>query len=581
MKKDLLAILLLLVLTVPAVKELFIPGAFTSHDLVHHVVRQVSMDKLLSDGQFPPRWSDDLNQGYGYPVFLFNYPLPALIGEGFHKMGLGFVDSVKAVLFFSIEISVVGMYLFLKSLLNSRLSAFLGAIFYVYAPLRFLNTYVSAAVGSALATGVAPYVFWSLVEISKKRKWAIFSGAFSFAALILAHNVSALILAPLILSFALILILQAQDRADTLKKIGAMLLLGLGLSAWFFVPAILEKSYTRFDAIYTNFYQDQFVTLEQLLRSPWGYGLSHPQNPGPGDMSYQLGLIQIGVVLILLFLFCLSFLRPRAAIALAVAQGGNPVNTLFYGSSVKHGMTKEDRLWMVFVLTAFFLSIFLMLKVSESLWVALPFLSLIQFPIRFQIVSVFAAAISAGLLVKYLPFRTVVFCVLLVLVVYANRNHWHINEVWSPGENYFINLKTTGTTYGEHLPKWGEVAESKSLGKLEFVNGKGIINIKTDKSNYVMAEVEASSSSQLRFNQYYFPGWEIKVDGQKVNFNYLTDGKSYGLPVFDIVSGSHLVKLEFKNTAVRDLSDFISLVTFLGCLGLILTNLHLSFRKFK
>src|SRR3989338_11574751 len=114
MKKDLLVILLLILLSTLASKSLFIPGAFTSHDLTHHVVRQISMDKILSEGQFPPRWSGDLNNGYGYPVFLFNYPLPAMLGEVFHKAGLGFVDSVKAVLFTSIILSVVGMYLFLK-----------------------------------------------------------------------------------------------------------------------------------------------------------------------------------------------------------------------------------------------------------------------------------------------------------------------------------------------------------------------------------------------------------------------------------------------------------------------------------
>ena len=145
MRKDWLILIVLLLFSIPTVKALFIPGGFTSHDLTHHVVRQISMDKLLSEGQFPPRWSGELNNGYGYPVFLFNYPLPAMVGEIFHKLGLGYVDSVKAVLFTSMVMSVLGMYLFLKALLGSKLSTFLGAMFYLYAPIRFLNVYVSAA----------------------------------------------------------------------------------------------------------------------------------------------------------------------------------------------------------------------------------------------------------------------------------------------------------------------------------------------------------------------------------------------------------------------------------------------------
>lgn len=127
MKKEFLLICLLLTLSFPALRALLQPGGFTSHDLTHHVIRQISMDKLLSEGQFPPRWSGELNEGFGYPVFLFNYPLPALVGEVFHKIGLGFVDSVKAVLFSSMILSLLGMYLFLRSLLKDNLTAFLGS----------------------------------------------------------------------------------------------------------------------------------------------------------------------------------------------------------------------------------------------------------------------------------------------------------------------------------------------------------------------------------------------------------------------------------------------------------------------
>src|SRR3989304_2310438 len=165
MKKEVIIILLLLLVSFPAVKNLLLPGGFTSHDLTHHVIRQISMDKLLSEGQFPPRWSGELNNGYGYPVFLFNYPLPAMVGAIFHKLGMGCGGSVEAVLFTSLIISVLGMYLFLKELLGSKLSAFLGAVFYLYAPLRFLNVYVSSAVGSALALGIVPFVFWSIILI--------------------------------------------------------------------------------------------------------------------------------------------------------------------------------------------------------------------------------------------------------------------------------------------------------------------------------------------------------------------------------------------------------------------------------
>lgn len=575
MKKNLLVILLLLSLSIPAVKDLFIPGGFTSHDLTHHVVRQVSMDKLISDGQFPPRWSDDLNQGYGYPLFLFNYPLPALFGEAFHKLGLNFVDCVKAVLFLGLILGVPGMYLFLKEFLGSRLAASLGAMFFLYAPLRFLNTYVSAAVGSVLSLGIVPFVFYFLIKVSKKAEWAPILGGVTFALLVLAHNVTALIFFPVFLAFAGFLVWRVEKKAPIVRSMLVMLGLGLGLSAWFWMPAMLEKQYIRFDEIFSNFYQDQFPSLSQLIYSPWGYGLSHPDRPEPGDMSYQIGLGHLLAMLV----FSLWF--------------------------IVYGRKSKEKILGVFVLAAFLLSIFMMLKISLPVWDNLPLLSLVQFPLRFEALTVFATSVAAALLVKYLPYKSlpviasersergnllirllrcftprndvlqwILVFSLLFLVFYANRNHWHINEVFSPGDIYYQTLRTTGTTYGEHLPKWGSIRDKLSPGKFEFVKGDGRINPEIDKSNYVLANIEASNSASLRFNQYYFPDWQIKVDGKTVAFNYLTDGESYGLPVFDIEKGQHKIAAKFVNTPVRNLADSISLTTLIVCVTMILWMLY-------
>lgn len=526
MKKELLIVLLLLVLSFPAVKALFESGAFTAHDLTHHIIRQISMDRLLSEGQLPPRWSGELNNGYGYPLFLFNYPLPALFGEVFVKLGFGYVEAVKAVLFSSMLLSVLGMYLFLREFLGSKLAAFLGAVFYLYAPIRFLNIYVSSSVGSSLALGIMPFVFWSLNLICKGKKWGSVTGGVSLALLILAHNVTALMFAPVILVFGWII-----GGRRVIWKIGGMLILGLGLSAWFWIPALFEKQFTKFDQIYANFYHDQFPSLMQLIRSPWGYGLSHPENPEIGDMSYQIGVIHI----LIMFLFVLFMW-------------------------VKRGV-REVRVIGGFGLITFVLSVFLMLKISISVWDNLPFLNLVQFPWRFLSVAVFAASVVAALLIKHLPFKKLLVISFLLLVIYSNRNHWHINEKFDPEENYYLNLKTTSTTYGEHLPKWGRIMDKKPISKIEFIDDRGEIKITNDKSAQILAEVETTVSAKLKLNQIYFPGWEIQVDGKPISFNYLDNEENYGLPVFNIEAGKHQVLAQFKNTPIRNIADFLSLIS--------------------
>ena len=534
MKKELFIILLLFLLGFPAVRSLLQPGGYTSHDLTHHIVRQISMDKLLSEGQFPPRWSGELNNGYGYPVFLFNYPLPALIGEIFHKTGFNFVDSFKAVLFLSMLLSPIGMYFFLESLLESKLAAFLGAVFYLYAPVRFLNVYVSAAVGSALGAAVLPFVFLSIVKLTKdySKKWALI-GALSLTTLVISHNVTTFIFVPVILYFSVFCYFspELKDKKIFLRNLSLMFVLGIGLSAWFWVPALIEKQYIIFDSVLANYYVSQFPLINQIIYSPWGYGLSHPQSPQPGDMSYQLGLAHIFVILIYSLLYFVI------------------------------GRKSRTKMLGLFVLITIAVSIFFMLKISLPVWKSLPFLNLIQFPLRFQAITVFSISIASALLIKYLPQRKFIFIVLLIVVIYANRNHWNINEVFNPGDNYYLSLKTTTASFDEHLPKWGRRVDKPALSKLEIIEGSGKVSILDDKSNMVLAKVEVTASSGLRLNQFYFPGWQIEVDGKKVDFNYLLDGFSHGLPVFKLPSGSHLVKAEFRNTTVRNLADGISLVS--------------------
>lgn len=528
MRKDLLVILLLLLISVPAVRTLFLPGGFTSHDLTHHVLRQISMDKLLSEGQFPPRWSGELNNGWGYPVFLFNYPLPALLGEVFHTLGFNFLYSVKAVLFTSMILSLLGMYLFLRAYLGSKLGSFLGAAFYLYAPHRFLNVYVSAAVGSALAGAVVPFVFLSMVKIKNSHKtqlWVLLGGLF-FALLTVSHNITTLIFSPLLLAFGAVLLFESKEKIKLLRNLAFMFFLGAALSAWFWLPALTEKQYIRFDEVFGDFYRSQFISLRQMIRSPWGFGLSHPQNPEEGDLSYQIGLIHFLVMVFLTFAIFLF---------------------------------KKMRYPGIFILSFFILPLFFINKISKPFWELVPFMPMIQFPLRFSAVSVFTASIGSALLIKYLPFKKTMFLGFLLLVILANRNHWKINEVFDPGEEYYLSLKTTTASFNEHLPKWARKMERGPAAKLEFVEGKGEIKIIKDYSAGVLAQVEATQSGRLRLNQFYFPGWQIQIDGRLAEFNYLLDGESYGLPVVDIPPGSHAVSAEFKNTPVRAAADAISL----------------------
>lgn len=557
--KDFLICIVLLVICIPAVKDLFIPGGYTSHDFTHHVIRQISMDKLLNEGQLPPRWSGELNHEYGYPVFLFNYPLPPIIGEIFHKLGWGYVDSVKAILILSILISPIGMYLFLKSLFNDRLAAFLGAVFWVYAPVRFLNVYVAAAVGNALACGIVPFVFWCTTEVLKtqKLKWGILGGFF-LNLLILTHNVSTVMFLPVLFIFILFYLrlnkvtsveeyknyLRIQSKRS--RSLWTMGLLGFGLSAWFWIPAIYDKQFIRYDTFMSGFYKDKFVDFYSLIRSKWGYG---------GDFSNEVGIIHI---LVLLFLI-LSFIKIRKS--------------------------REIKVLGIFCLVIFSISIFLTQKVSLFLWDSIPFLSYIQFPNRFLTVSVFIICIALGLLIhnfsesfRNIKFKCLSVLVLFILVIYANRNHWHINQSTNYSDSYYETLKTTATAYDEHLPNWAKPQVKDPLNKVEFKIGKGDVEMIKNHSGEISAEVSTEALSRVKLNQYFFPGWNINIDQKPVKMSYLMKGDDYGLMEFDLPAGKHLLDAKFNETPVRRFADIVSIISYFLVITYLLKSLTFRFK---
>lgn len=552
MKQILITILLLILLSIPASLDLFIPGAYSAHDITHHVIRTIDMDKILSEGFFPPRWSGHLNNEYGYPVFLFNYPLPAILAVGFHHLGLGYIDSTKAVFGLSIFLSTIGMFLFLRSYLGKEnlLAAFLGSIFYLYAPIRFVNIYVSAQIGGSLALGILPFVFWCTSELlnTKKTKWALFGGIF-LSLLILSHNVTTLLFLPVLSGFILMNSHFRIHDISNLKKILLMFLLGFGLSAWFWLPSIVEKQHIIYDQKMDHFWAEQFIEPWQLINSKWDYGFSLPKGEQDG-MSFQIGYIHILVIL-------LSGLWLLA---------------------------KKDKKFLsnnLYWIGIFFVGVFLMLEISYLLWEYLPLLEYVQFQFRILALCIFASSVLVGLFLTKAPFKKLAFIFLLALVIYASRNNWHINQINQKEDKEFLAQKTTTAAFNEHLPKWGEVKKVEPKSKVEVIEGEGSIQITEDKSQKITAQLDLQAPSVIRINQFYFPGWRLEVGYPKagyedIEFNYLKGGDSYGLMVFSLPKGSYQMTAEFKETGIRQTANIVSILTLGGLFAYFLKFIRIS-----
>lgn len=511
-------LLIILVISIPAVRYLFIYGYFgVSDDL--HIGWLYEMDRVVKMLQFPPRFVPDLSYGFGYPLFNFVYPLPFYIAEIFHLVGFSLVNSVKLVFGLSIPLSMYFMFKLLRIYMKEDFSL-AGAVLYVYAPYRALEIFVRGTIGEIVA-----FVFFPLIILAviKKKPYIL---ALSFAGLILSHNIMAYMFMPFLLLFTIL------NRSFLISLKG--LVLGLLCSIYFWLPAIYESGLVKYDTVF-NFY-DHYPTLKQMITPYWGYGASVA---GPYDtMSFYMGLVGFAVVVFGSFLF-LKNLKKFSA---------------------------EEKIFIAWGIVIFLVSIFMMNHRSAYLWRNLPFLPYFQFPWRFLAMVTFTFSIFVIAFSKFKIFRFVPF-IIIIFAIFINFKYFKTSEYLGRNDDYYINRYIPSLSVSEEykntseeylrLPKDTKVRPDKVYPRAYTDNPDVIFKIEELSPLNAIIKTDSNSDFILNYNKYNYPGFVAKIDGQKVK---IFSGKPFGQISFLVPSGKHEVIVEYKEQSLRLAFDIISLV---------------------
>ncbi|NJN98315.1 MAG: hypothetical protein HC875_31620 [Anaerolineales bacterium] len=294
-------LLLLWLLTLPAVTPLLQPTLTRSADGLLHLYRLIALDHLIRQGVFFSRWLPDLAYGYGLPLFVFYAPLSYYLAELPHLLGFNPVAAFNASAAVALLLSASGVYLWVKDWFGPR-AGLLAGIAYVYAPYGLFNLFLRGSLPVTWAGAVFPFVFWAFGRLIRTRSplYLPLSALLCGAALLL-HNISNLLFLPLLLFYLLIELFFTFNvqrlTFNVLLRVGLALTLGLALAAFFWLPAMLEREFAQLQRVITppDFdYRSNFVSLSQLfsLPRPANTGLLNPTDP------LTLGLAQAGLAVI-------------------------------------------------------------------------------------------------------------------------------------------------------------------------------------------------------------------------------------------------------------------------------------------
>ena len=525
-------------------RALFHSGFYTSHDGEHQLARQYVFEQGLKDRQIPVRFNRQLYNGFGYPLFFFTYRLPFYFGEVFRIIGLSFADSIKSVFFIVFIASGLAMFWFARRWGN--FAGVISAILYMWAPYRFSVIFVRSALGEHVAAVFVPLLFAS-VSGRKNKNVNYVLGAVSLAGLFLSHVMMAQMTLLAFIPWLTVNFFLDKEKKKFILRTVMMFILGIGLSAYYLIPAAAFRGLTQ--KLNPNYFTDHFVTLRQLIYSPWGYAFSMKGVENDG-MSFQVGVAQwlaVGIAVI----SCLLLKRPGLA-----KQGQALMNSIA-------------------LLTIFFLSIFLMTEKSAFIWNWWKNYINIDMPWRFLLMTTFSASTLAGIVIKGqgLPGKAwplLIAVILVILALYTNRNHLRVNEYFEYPDSRLETYTGTSNSDNEYRPKWDDGGiVNNILPEASISQGEGELKIIKSKSNLLELAVRADKDIRLDVNILYFPGWKIIIDGRENKFKYAGEK---GIMRIDIGKGYHMLEAKFLEPPLAMAGDFITIISFIIIISLIKKN---------
>ncbi|MEM7335178.1 MAG: 6-pyruvoyl-tetrahydropterin synthase-related protein [Chloroflexota bacterium] len=614
-QKHLFSLSILLMALIAAYPLMSEPGLLNTRgggDSPFLLQRLHQLETAVLDGHFPVRWMPDANYGYGYPFYNYYAPLSIYIAAFFRVLGFSFVRAIQLSQLLGFIVAGWGMFALGKRWFKSEWAGLLVAGAYTVAPFHLVNVYVRGdSLAEFWAMAFYPIVILTAENLlqsqNRRRDTAVF--ALSYAALILSHNISAMIFSPFLLAFIGIralgigdwgrcpelveglgirdwrlgirdwgsknkeqqstasnqqlIVTQSSNKAQNkspnypitqlpsraslfaLSLFG--ILLAFALSAWFFIPALADQGLAQLDTVTEGYfnYNTHFLATEDLPLIQDSFFFDYSVR---GRVAYRTGLVQ-GITAVI-------------AIILLFATPKKPQNRLFIVGTI-------------------LLATFMMIPWSKLLWDQLPLLSFTQFPWRFLSIQAFGFALAMGSLATLPKARWVTVGTLLLLYASSfgqlRTDHLILTDAdvtavkLAQYEWFTGNIGTTISA--EYLPQTVQPRPYTSPWlnsgfQGQFVDLNGGVESGFNRLGSTTRQTwffEVNQSSIIVLPTLNWPGWTVTLNGETVPHQ---SAPGSGLIMLSLPEGSQTVKLRLRRTPTQRWAEIVSLLALVGTIFL-------------
>lgn len=528
----------LLSLSLVAIQPFTQSQLLLSDDAALHLYRTIVLDHSLRyDHPIYPRFSSALAYGYGAPLFNYFSPFAYYLPRTLHIIGLSFVDAWLAAMVLYLWVALVGAFL-LGRILTNTTGGIIAAVAYLYSPYLLYDAVSRGTITEVAGLALLPVVLYALTRLAKRPSVANFLiAAAAYAAFIPLHNIVTLHGSLLIAAYAMVIAFTSVRPFRTMALLACVGILSIGLTAFFWLPALGETSWIKLPAI-TAALSNLDVTrhlrdIRDVLALPVPIDPRQQQAPVPITVSW-VALIAAGVGLTIAF------------------------------------VTKRLRVQFLFWAAVLLFSLFMNTPASAWVWEYAPLLYYTQFAWRILGIASLALAVLTGLSIYMIePYAQkrrlgslATMGLLIGLVLYSLSFTYRPTQsldavdVLSAHRHERVYGEVALSSYSEYLPAQASpFLDPEALLPLweaspvipRWTNTDGIqIQQESWGGIHATFQISVDQARRLVLAWLYMPNWEVYVNGLRVT----TIANIDGLLSFRLPSGRVNVSVRYA------LSDF-------------------------
>jgi hypothetical protein len=514
-------------------------GTSNGHDLTFHVNSWLDVARQWHSGTLYPHWAVVANYGSGEPRFVFYPPVSwtagALLGLALPWPAVPGALSVIACIG-----AGVSMYLFAREWMDDR-TAVLAAVLYAVNPYQLMVIYERAAFGEMIAAVWLPGILlFALRERGGFVRNSLLLGV--CLAAIWLTNLPAAVIASYLLAFVVIVRARQLRKAEPILRAAAAMALGLGLAAFYLVPAA---------------YEQRWVQIGQAV----GIGARPQDNflfARNGDAEHDAVLLRTSIFALLEFIAVVIF--------------------AWWAKPLRQRSAAIYNLLLAMVI----LAIVLMIPLSIPLWNYAPKLMYVQFPWRWLLVLSVVLSIFAA--VSFARSRIATLALFLLVPLLIGICYWRFQQKIYPedrpaalaeavasGDGYegtdeYTPTQADNSNFHPFMPRIAiQIAsvndEQRKVAPSSFAHSNSTVWEPEHKRLTIDSQLPTHDTIRLL----YYPAWKVTVDGKP--FEPTADDTD-GRMVLDLPEGHHEIAIDYTRTPDRTWGTILSAVALLAAIAM-------------